>query len=353
MSGGQRHAQAVGGQQHHRVPRAGALGQVFGVAGELNAGIVDDALLHRRGDHGRELAAHAAVDGTVEHREHMARIEDIELAGGAGHAQRHVQHPQRSGPRGPRGPGIVGLEEDVGAQELRALGEQLVAADDDQFGGKPGLRECETEIRADAGGFTRGDGYLDGCQSLYSTYASSRMRRSHSSVSSSALDSRSAVNARWRRTSSVLSNWRRPNNWMMCQPNWVRNGWLISSGCSCASCVSNSGTNVPGPAQPRSPPSAAEPGSSETTDATAVKFSPLLTMRSRIAVSFCCTVASSCSSFGLMRMCRACTWFTMTCALPRISLSFTMWKPDGVRMGLVTSPAFMPPTSSPRNVGSS
>ena len=30
-----------------------------------------------------------------------------------------------------------------------------------------------------------------------------------------------------------------------------------------------------------------------------------------------------------------------------------MWKPDGVRIGLVTSPAFMPAMTSPRNVGSS
>ena len=57
-------------------------------------------------------------------------------------------------------------------------------------------------------------------------------------------------------------------------------------------------------------------------------------------------MASSCSSFGLMRMWRACTWLTMTCVLPRISLSLTMWKPDGVRIGLVTSPAFMPAMTS-------
>ena len=30
-----------------------------------------------------------------------------------------------------------------------------------------------------------------------------------------------------------------------------------------------------------------------------------------------------------------------------------MWKPEGVRIGLVTSPAFMPAMTSPRKVGSS
>ena len=66
--------------------------------------------------------------------------------------------------------------------------------------GKIETGEGEAEIRADAGGLTRGDGNgLVSCaQSLYSTYASSRRRRSHSSVSSSALASRSAVKARWR-----------------------------------------------------------------------------------------------------------------------------------------------------------
>ncbi len=91
----------------------------------------------------------------------------------------------------------------------------------------------------------------------------------------------------------------------MCQPNCVRKGWLISSSFSFASSSSNSGTKVPGLIQPRSPPSAAEPGSSEVVLARPAKSSPLSTMRSRIAVSFCFTVASSCSSLGFIRMCRA------------------------------------------------
>ena len=45
-----------GRQQHHRPRSAAALGEVLGVAGEGDAGVVDDALLHRRGDHRVELA---------------------------------------------------------------------------------------------------------------------------------------------------------------------------------------------------------------------------------------------------------------------------------------------------------
>src|SRR6185436_9183777 len=319
----------------------------------LHTKIVDHALLHRRRDHGRELAAPRAVDGEIEQRQHVARIGRIEPTGDAGRAQRHVEHPQ--GTRSGRVGGFVGSERQLEAQQLRPLGEQRAVADDDQLRGKVLLGEREAEIRSDAGGFSRGDRdpLALGVQSLYSTYASSRRRRSQSSVSSSALASRSRWNACWRIMSCVLSNCRRPSSWMMCQPNCVRNGWLISSGCSFASCFSNSGTKVPGLAQPRSPPSAAEPGSSETTEATAEKFSPLFRIRSRIDTSFCCTVASSCSSLGLIRMWRACTWLVMTWPPPLISLSLTMWKPEGVRSGLVTSPAFMPAMSSPRNVGSS
>src|SRR5436190_19374715 len=119
---------------------------------------------------------------------------------------------------------------DIQPKLERTLGEQRAAADEHERTWEIETGKSEAEIRADARGLTRGDGYqsMSGlsilAQSLYSTYASSRSRRSQSSVSSSAFASRSAVKARWRMTSCVVSNWRRPNNWMMCQPNCVRNG---------------------------------------------------------------------------------------------------------------------------------
>ena len=66
---------------------------------------------------------------------------------------------------------------------------------------------------------TRRGRALTGVQTSVSTKASSRSRRSHSSVSSSALLSRSCWKARWRCVSSVVSNWRRPSSCTMCQPN--------------------------------------------------------------------------------------------------------------------------------------
>ena len=86
------------------------------------------------------------------------------------------------------------MQRDVQPKLTRALGEQRAAADDHERAWEVETGEGQTQIRADACGLTRGDGYQS--QSLYSTYASSRSRRSQSSVSSSAFASRSAVNAR-------------------------------------------------------------------------------------------------------------------------------------------------------------
>jgi hypothetical protein len=93
------------------------------------------------------------------------------------------------------------MQRDVQPKLARTLGEQHTAADDHERTWEIETGESETEIRADACGLTRGDGYqsMSGlsilAQSLYSTYASSRSRRSQSSVSSSAFASRSAVSA--------------------------------------------------------------------------------------------------------------------------------------------------------------
>ena len=143
VRGGQRHAQRARGQQHDRVRRMRARREVFGVAGEVHAGVVDDALLHRRRDHGGELATQAAVDGAIQHAQHVARIGGIELAGDAGRAERDVDDFEAAG---------------FAAEQTGALGQQCLAADDHQFGGEAGLFKCQAKVRTDAGGFTGGDG---------------------------------------------------------------------------------------------------------------------------------------------------------------------------------------------------
>ena len=228
-----------------------------------------------------------AVDGAVEHREHVARI-----GGDRAGRRRRVRPAARRAPRS--APGrvrrsrrrLVRRRASTSQPSMRARSvEQRAAADDRRA--RQGRFETAPSARQRSGPMPAGSPAVTAM--LWRRFrACTRRTPRRAGVAATARflrrpSLRAAPRRRcWRRTSSVVSNWRRPSNWMMCQPNCVRNGWLISSGCSCASCFSNSGTKVPGPAQPRSPPSAAEPGSSETTEATAAKFSPLLRMRSRI-----------------------------------------------------------------------
>ena len=90
-----------GGQHHDRQRRAGARGDVLGVAGEGDAGLVDQALLHRRGHHGRELAGQAAVHRAIDQLPAPGgALRTLEPPGSAGRRQRLMQHAQRAGARG-------------------------------------------------------------------------------------------------------------------------------------------------------------------------------------------------------------------------------------------------------------
>jgi hypothetical protein len=87
----ERDAHAAAGQQHHRAAAARAAREVFRVPRKADTGIVDDALLDRRGDHRRKLTTAAARDGAIEQREHIARVARIEAARHAARRERHVQ----------------------------------------------------------------------------------------------------------------------------------------------------------------------------------------------------------------------------------------------------------------------
>jgi hypothetical protein len=56
-------AQIARGQQHHRQSCVAALRQELGMPAERNAGIVDDALVQRRGDQCAIAAPQAAING--------------------------------------------------------------------------------------------------------------------------------------------------------------------------------------------------------------------------------------------------------------------------------------------------
>ncbi len=80
VGGGERHAQAAAGEHHHDLAGAAVVGQVFGVAGEGKAGVVDDALVHRRGDDGVIGPVHAARDRGVEQGQHVGAVAGVEHA---------------------------------------------------------------------------------------------------------------------------------------------------------------------------------------------------------------------------------------------------------------------------------
>ena len=68
--------------QHHDDERGTCLvGEVFGMAGEMHASIVDDAFVHRRRRHRGELAGLATGQCTVEQSEDVGTVGGIEPAG--------------------------------------------------------------------------------------------------------------------------------------------------------------------------------------------------------------------------------------------------------------------------------
>jgi hypothetical protein len=61
MRGGERHAQSAADEHHDHVRRLGARGEVLGVAGEREPGVVYHRLVHRRRYHRVELARKATL----------------------------------------------------------------------------------------------------------------------------------------------------------------------------------------------------------------------------------------------------------------------------------------------------
>src|SRR5688572_4103516 len=186
---------------------AGTLGEILSVSRELDSRIVDHALLHWSSDHRREFTGHASVDCTIEHLQDVARVGAIELTGTNFRGDRDVKDAQRAGAvHGWCCAGRVGEQRHGLLQLLSACLQNFSVAGDDELARPGAACDIDTEVRPDACRLAAGQDepgrrhYI-----LYSTNASSRSRRSHNSVSSSAFASRNSANARWRRLSSVAS----------------------------------------------------------------------------------------------------------------------------------------------------
>jgi hypothetical protein len=96
VGGDQRHPHAGTGQHHHHARGGGVFCQIFGMAAEWHAGIVDHALVYWRGHHAGKFAGQTAGNGCIQRIQHITAIARIQHAGGNRHSQRHVQDFQRT-----------------------------------------------------------------------------------------------------------------------------------------------------------------------------------------------------------------------------------------------------------------
>jgi hypothetical protein len=74
MGGDQRHPHAGTGQHHHHARGGGVFCQIFGMAAEWHACIVDHALVYWRCHHAGKFAGQAAGNGCIQRIQHITAI---------------------------------------------------------------------------------------------------------------------------------------------------------------------------------------------------------------------------------------------------------------------------------------
>ena len=140
----ERHERAAArarGHQHHHDVAVRALREKFRVPGEGDPGIVDHALLHRRGDECGELARDAAIGRACERLEHVGCVARVERAGVRWRAQRHVQAAQ-AGARALRAcAAVVVFESEIDIAMPRSRAQQMRIGYHDEVGRKIGRGE--------------------------------------------------------------------------------------------------------------------------------------------------------------------------------------------------------------------
>ena len=87
VDGQRHHPQFFAGQHHHRAPRAGQMGEKFGMAGKGEARSAQDRLVDGRGDHGGGFARQARLDRDLDRFDHRGGIRGIGLARQAARAR--------------------------------------------------------------------------------------------------------------------------------------------------------------------------------------------------------------------------------------------------------------------------
>ena len=135
---------------------AGPRREVFGMAGERQAGLADDALLYGSRDHAVVVAGAAAVTGNVEEVGDVAGVGRIEAAGLDRCGRRYVQELQFAGPVRGR---LRCVDNAHGrAQFLGALAQHGAIAHEEQAGRKVSRGQRKAQVRPDAGRLAGGDG---------------------------------------------------------------------------------------------------------------------------------------------------------------------------------------------------
>ncbi|MCY1427648.1 hypothetical protein D9M71_435050 [compost metagenome] len=185
VSGHQGHAQATSGQHHHHLRGMGQVGKEFRVPGKGDAGFVDDAFVHRCGNHAGKIPAQAALAGPGQGFQDERSVGLVQLSGDDLGVERCVPDIQAVGWRWGIRPVVRGDRQQVDRHaQLRSPLDEQVATGNGNQGMGLGLRG---EQQAQVGTYA---GWFAGCQretlgfhcaawsapgSLISTYASSRI----------------------------------------------------------------------------------------------------------------------------------------------------------------------------------
>ena len=159
VGGDQGDAQAGGGEHHHRV-RAAQFGEKFGMSGEGQSGVVDDALLYRSRHQPVIGPREAAFGGVAQGLQHVLGVARIQGTAGGRFAQGDRGDTQLSGFE--RGGRPVAVHRHQFQLELEPFGtrqQQFRIGHRHQIGAGVGpLRQHHAEIGPDAGGFPGGQG---------------------------------------------------------------------------------------------------------------------------------------------------------------------------------------------------
>ena len=156
VGGGEGDAQSLGGEHHYDPLGGGVLGQVFRVAAEGNARLVDDALMNGAGDHGLALATYCIREGFVQGGQHIGGVGGVQLSGGDRRREGNVPKGQvaGSGQRAARGsPQPQGQPQPAGTGL-----EQGAVCVGNEFTGLRLLDQLDQQVGADPRGLPGGDG---------------------------------------------------------------------------------------------------------------------------------------------------------------------------------------------------